>query len=259
MFLQTDPEKSKPFLGGGVERDKKNKNVKTIGGGKIDKLKLQLTQIHLSKDDLQTKRNNWFKVYNQMYEIGSKYQVKTIEPSNLKEKILELNKTKDIDQLIKIATEEINSFGDRSPGTTQTTFFNIMHKILTGKKTKTSEKDNVEKVREPADNTDVDTSKAHKFSVPLSTIEKFVRDYYSKNVQKTKGRDDALIQVELKELTGEINSLIKKWVKYQTSSSQEQLKGKKGSEEIIKKGKQTLGINEGQIVRWKQLAGIMKG
>ena len=105
----------------------------------------------------------------------------------------------------------------------------------------------------------VDTSKAHKFSVPLSPIQKFVRDFYSKNVQKTTGRDEELIGKELSILSGEINSLVQKWVKYQTSTSQEQLKGKKDSEERIKKAKQTLGINESQVNRWKKLAGIIKG
>jgi len=124
---------------------------------------------------------------------------------------------------------------------------------------KTSKKDNVKKVREPADNTDVDTSKAHKFSVPLVKIQKFVREYYAKNTSQQKKGDFRLIDRELADLSGEIHSLIKKWVKYQTGTSKEQLKGKKDSEERIKKAKQTLGINEGQIIRWKQLAGIIKG
>lgn len=132
--------------------------------------------------------------------------------------------------------------------------------FLGGGVEKTSKKDNVEKVREPADNTDVDASKAHKFSVPLTQIQQFVKDYYNKNVPKAKKEKySKLVDQEVNDLSGEIYSLVQAWVEYQTGTSREQLKGKKGSEEIIKKGKQTLGINEGQIVRWKQLAGIMKG
>jgi hypothetical protein len=249
-----DPSTARAFLGGGVERRKKNKNVKTIGGGRIEQLKSQLIQIQLSKDDLQTKINNWFKVYKQIYEIELKYNVKTIEPSNLKEKILELNKTKDVKQLVKIASEEINSFGDSEPGKIQITFFNIMYEIITGKKTKASQQNQQERDEDYP----VDTSKAHKYSVPVSEIQKFVRDYYQKNAPEGAKKDETMMGQNLNNLTGEVLTLIKKWIKYQTDSSQEQLRGKKDSEERTKKAKETLGINESQILRWKQIAGILK-
>ena len=104
----------------------------------------------------------------------------------------------------------------------------------------------------------VDTSRKHKYSVPVSGIQKFVRDYYQKNAPEGAKKDETMMGQNLANLTGEVLTLIKKWIKYQTDSSKEQLRGKKDSEERIKKAKETLGINESQILRWKQIAGILK-